>query len=250
MPFYDISFHGAWIHTVLACLSQPVKKYNKGEGNNQPALVFYIHIVSHNRSKNIIKVKGTTNLHWFSIFIWFSHGQNVLCIVRHMAWHSCVCMTNNLLCILHDVGYIQTLDAEIFMFEIVVDGRTPDHGYTKSSPSSLQLRWAKNLLQNTKSYDLKTLHASSENQALQSLYKWWPWVDLDLFYCEVTLGCLNVWMGQTVALKSLKWWKLAPKDQIDLIIVFYGKKMPPGVVCPWPRAIYMYMITIFKDLFL
>ena len=41
------------------------------------------------------------------------------------------------------------------------------------------------LLQNRKSYDLETWHVTSESQALQSLYKCWPWVDFDLFYGKV-----------------------------------------------------------------
>ena len=69
--------------------------------------------------QKIIKVKGTTSLHWFSIFIWFSHGRSVLYadIVLSDAWlgavvcesNMMITMTNNLLCILHDVGYIQML---------------------------------------------------------------------------------------------------------------------------------------------
>ena len=38
------------------------------------------------------------------------------------------------------------------------------------------------LLQNQKSYDLETSHLALGTQALQSLYKWWLWVDLDPFY--------------------------------------------------------------------
>ena len=61
----------------------------------------------------------------------------------------------------------------------------------------------KNLfLQNRKSYDIETLHASSGTQVLQSLNKRWPWVDPDLFYGKVKLGRLYVWMGKTVT-KSL-----------------------------------------------
>ena len=69
--------------------------------------------------QKIIKVKGTTSLHWFSIFIWFSHGRSVLYaeIVLSDAWlgavvcesNMMITMTKNLLCILHDVGYIQIL---------------------------------------------------------------------------------------------------------------------------------------------
>ena len=54
----------------------------------------------------------------------------------------------------------------------------------------------KNLLQNQKSYDLETWHVALGTQALQSLYKWWPWVDLDLFYGKVKFGPLCFYMGK------------------------------------------------------
>ena len=44
------------------------------------------------------------------------------------------------------------------------------------------------LLQNQKSYDLETWHVASGTQALQGLYKWLPWVDLDLFNGKVKFG--------------------------------------------------------------
>ena len=36
---------------------------------------------------------------------------------------------------------------------------------------------------NQKSYDFEMWHAvlEIESPALQMLYKWWPWIDLDLF---------------------------------------------------------------------
>ena len=103
------------------------------------------------------------------------------------------------------------------------------------------------LLQNQKSYDLETWHVALGTQALQNLYKWWPWVDLDLFYGKVKLGHLYVWMGKTV-IKSFNGGKLAAKDYIDWIILLMKKIWPQGVVCPCPGAIYLYMTTIFKHL--
>ena len=47
------------------------------------------------------------------------------------------------------------------------------------------------LFQNRMSYDLETWHVASGTQALQGLYKWWPWVDLDLFYGKVKFGNLG-----------------------------------------------------------
>ena len=106
----------------------------------------------------------------------------------------------------------------------------------------------KNLrLQNQKSYDLETWHVSLGTQALQILYKWWPWVDLDLIYGKVKFGHLYVWMGKTV-IKSFNWGKLAAKDYIDWIILFMKKNDLGGVVCPCPGAVYMYITIIFKHL--
>ena len=52
------------------------------------------------------------------------------------------------------------------------------------------------LLQNGKSYDLETWYAASGTRALQSLYKWWQWVDLDLFYDKVKFGNLCFSIGK------------------------------------------------------
>ena len=48
-----------------------------------------------------------------------------------------------------------------------------DKNLQKSSPTELIV------------YDLETWHGALCTQALQSLYKWWLWVDLDLFYDNV-----------------------------------------------------------------
>ena len=77
-------------------------------------------------------------------------------------------------------------------------GRGNDSLY-KWPPRPYMVKTFKNLLlQNRKSYDIEIWHAASGIQVLQSLNKWWPWVDLDLFYGKVKLGRLYVWMGKTV----------------------------------------------------
>ena len=53
------------------------------------------------------------------------------------------------------------------------------------------------LLQNRKSYDSETWHAASGTQALQSIYKWLQWVDLDLFYGKVKFGNLGFSIGKS-----------------------------------------------------
>ena len=95
--------------------------------------------------------------------------------------------------------------------------------------------------QNYKSYDLETWHVALGTQALQSLYKWWPRSDLDLFYRKVKLGRIHVWMGKTFY-KVINWEKLAVNDQFDSM--FLTKKCSQGVVCPCPWTIYIYMTII------
>ena len=115
-------------------------------------------------------------------------------------------------------------------------------------PCPYMVKTFKNLLlQNQKSYDLETWHVALGTQALQSLYKWWPWVDLDLFYGKVNLGHLYVWMGKTV-IKSFNEGKIAAKDYIDWIKLLMKKICSQGVVCPCPGAIYLYLTTFFKHL--
>ena len=53
------------------------------------------------------------------------------------------------------------------------------------------------LLWNQKADDLETWYAASGAQVLLSLFKWWPWVDLDLFYSKVKFGPLCFCMGKS-----------------------------------------------------
>ena len=46
---------------------------------------------------------------------------------------------------------------------------------------------SKNLLQNQTAYDFETWHEASRREALQSLYKSWPWDDLSLSYGKVNI---------------------------------------------------------------
>ena len=51
---------------------------------------------------------------------------------------------------------------------------------------------------NQKADDLETWYASSGAQVLLSLLKWWPKVDLDLFYGKVKFGPLCFYMEKKV----------------------------------------------------
>ena len=56
--------------------------------------------------------------------------------------------------------------------------------------------YGKNLLQNQKADDLETWCAASGAWVLPSLFKWWPWVDLDLLYGKVKFGLLCFCTGK------------------------------------------------------
>ena len=57
------------------------------------------------------------------------------------------------------------------------------------------LKTLKNLLlQNHWANRLETWHVALGYVVLQSLYKSWPLVDLDLFYGKVNLGSMGIWM--------------------------------------------------------
>ena len=59
------------------------------------------------------------------------------------------------------------------------------------------------LLRNQKADDLESWYATSGARVLPSLFKWWPWVDLDLFYGKVKFGPLCFCLG-----KKVKQWLL------------------------------------------
>ena len=67
---------------------------------------------------------------------------------------------------------------------------------TKMAAMTINSKTFKNLLQNQKAYDFETWHEASGSRALQSLYKSWPWDDLDLFYGKVNIGHPCIWMGK------------------------------------------------------
>ena len=51
-------------------------------------------------------------------------------------------------------------------------------------------------LRNQKADDLESWYAASGVRVLPSLFKWWPWVDLHLFYAKVKFGPLCFCMGK------------------------------------------------------
>ena len=105
------------------------------------------------------------------------------------------------------------------------------------------------LLQNQKSYDLETWHVAFGTQAQQSLHKWWPWVDLDLFYGKVNLGHLYFRMGKTV-IKSFNGGKLAAKKGLYwLNNTVNEKNLTPGGLAAPASGLYTCIWPPFSNIF-
>ena len=76
-------------------------------------------------------------------------------------------------------------------------------------PCSYMEKTLKNLLLwNQMAYDLESWCAALSARVLPSLYKWWCWVDLDLFYVKVKFGPLCCCIGKTM-------------DYSETIVVWY-----------------------------
>ena len=67
-------------------------------------------------------------------------------------------------------------------------------------PCSYMVTTFKNLLfWNQKVDDHETWHAALVPRVLPNLFKWWPWVDLDLFYSTVKVGPHCFWIGKCLS---------------------------------------------------
>ena len=71
----------------------------------------------------------------------------------------------------------------------------PGH-MTKMAAMPIYDKSFKNLLWNQKADNLETRYAASGARVLPSLFKWCPWVDLDLFYGKVKFGLICFCMGK------------------------------------------------------
>ena len=105
------------------------------------------------------------------------------------------------------------------------------------------------LLQNRKSYDLETWYAASGTQALQSLYKWWPWGDLDLFYGKVKFGNLGFSIGKSeksgffrnyCSLRPERWLMQTTNWANEVMWVLKVKV----ISWPWPKVIYIWKLKL------
>ena len=69
---------------------------------------------------------------------------------------------------------------------------------TKMAPKPICAKPFKNLLLRNRRADFhETWYVASGTPAHHSLYKWWPWSDLDLFYGKVKFGNLGFSMGKS-----------------------------------------------------
>ena len=66
------------------------------------------------------------------------------------------------------------------------------------APLYMVKTWRNLLLLNHLAKCLETWFVLSRDLVLQSLYKWWPWEDLDLFYGKVQFGLLGFWMEKVL----------------------------------------------------
>ena len=69
------------------------------------------------------------------------------------------------------------------------------------------------LLQNRRVNFHETWYVASETPAHHSLYKWWPWSDLDLFYGKVKFGTLGFSIGKNENSGFFRnYWSLWPES--------------------------------------
>ena len=130
-------------------------------------------------------------------------------------------------------------------------------------PCPYMVKTFKNLLlQNQKSYDLETWHVALGTQAVQSLYKWWPWVYLDLFYGKVKFGPLCFCMGKRwnngffgnychLWFETSNRWPKWQEVSVDIKTLSPGGCMPPALglytcIKSWKK---MYKIRLQRDFF-
>ena len=119
-------------------------------------------------------------------------------------------------------------------------------------PCPYMLKTLKNLfLQNQKAGDLESWYVASSTRVLQSLFKWWPWVDLTYFmarsnlvpYAFVWEKGKRMYFSETIVVYDLK---LATDDQSDKKFLLTSKLCPLGAVCPLPQG-YIYVLNHEKN---
>ena len=94
-----------------------------------------------------------------------------------------------------------------------------------------------------------------ETWAHQSLFKWWPWVDLGLFYGKIKFGSFCFYMGKTVR-KSFNGRNIQQMTRVTWGICLHTNSDPRGLSAPAPglytcirRSKNVYKIRL-KEMFL
>ena len=83
------------------------------------------------------------------------------------------------------------------------------------------------LLWNQKADDLESWYAALGAQVIPSLFKWWPWNDLDLFYGKVKFGPLRFYMGKRwnngffLEITVVYDWKVGRCNQLNKYMELY-----------------------------
>ena len=106
------------------------------------------------------------------------------------------------------------------------------------------------LLQMRKSYVLIIWHAALGTQALQSLYKWWPWVALNLFYGKVKFGFLGFSIGKSENSGYFRnycslWsesWEMQTTNWINECKWAFKVKVISGL---WPKVHWWFLKPVF-----
>ena len=98
------------------------------------------------------------------------------------------------------------------------------------SPGSYMVKTFKTLiLLNQKADDFETWYVALVTQVLPNLFKWWPWVDLDLFYSKVKFGPFCFCMGKCLSCRFPRnYWSLwgeyrCTYSQIHLYLTIYDQ---------------------------
>ena len=130
-------------------------------------------------------------------------------------------------------------------------------------PYPYMVKTLKNLLlRNQKADDLETWYAASGARVLPSLFKWWPWVDLDLFYSKAKFGPLCFCIGKRwnngffrnyccLWLETSNRWLKWQEVSVDIKTLSPGDCMLPAprlytCIKSWKK---MYKIRLQRDFF-
>ena len=96
------------------------------------------------------------------------------------------------------------------------------------------------LLQNWQADFHETWYIASGTPAHHSLFKWWPWVDLDLFYGKVKFGNLGFSIGKSENFQNYcSLWPETYWDNGDMWVL-----KVKVISWPWPKVIYIWELKL------